>query len=416
MSTPVPVPRRVEHRRQRLRFAAMSVTASFSPDRIAASPGSTAALTLSLQNLTDAQRIVTLRAGGGLADQTLLQTESIHLDALETFEVPVVVDVTTSLPAGMHACVVEIDDEGEMHHPSATVEVLESSSFAARLEPPESRSATAGRHKVAIENSGNVPLMVELDVTTSEDVRAELAAPAINVDPGKTAKVELRISPHTRFWNGVPTVHPFSVGVGGSNGQSVALEGNYEQGPRVRPWFLPAVAGMLGALVLGALLWWLFLEPRVTDIAQREAAELDAIQDELIAEQVAAMELAAEEAAELPLGEPVDLRLDVVAGPASSNTTSFVFDEGGNNRVLSITDVIFQNPTGAVGTVELLRDDQVLQGSNMANFRDLDFHLVAPYRVESRSEIALRVTCETPGPGTASCEVAATILGFVDDR
>ena len=84
--------------------------------------------------------------------------------------------------------------------------------------------------------------------------------------------------------------------------------------------------------------------------------------------------------------------------------------------MLSITDIIFQNPTGAVGTVELLRDDDVLQGSNMANFRDLDFHLVAPYRVDSRSEISLRVTCDTPGPGTDSCQVAATILGFVDDR
>ena len=394
----------------------MSVTAMFSPDRISASPGDTAALTLQLQNLTDVERTVTLRAGGGLADQTVLQTETIYLDPDETFEVPVIIDASTSLRAGMHTCVIEVDDDGEVHHASATIEIHETSGFAARLEPPESRSASAGRHKVAIENAGNVPLMVELDVTTSEDVVAELAAPAINIDPGTTAKIELRIAPRLRFWNGSNLEHPFSVGVTGSNGESATLDGTFHQGPRVRPWFLPALVGMAGALLLGALAWQFVLKPQVEDIAREEAAELDDVQSSAIQEQVDAMEQAAAEAAELPLGEPVDLRLEVSAGPAASQTTSFLFDESGNGRILSITDIILQNPTGAVGTVELLRDDQVLQASNMANFRDLDFHLVAPYRVDSRSEISLRVACETPGPGTDSCNVAATILGFVDDE
>jgi hypothetical protein len=76
--------------------------------------------------------------------------------------------------------------------------------------------------------------------------------------------------------------------------------------------------------------------------------------------------------------------------------------------------VIFQNPTGAIGRLELLRDGEVLLDQEMANFRDLDFHLVAPFRVDSQSTIALRVTCETPGPGTDECEAAATIAGFVD--
>ena len=40
----------------------------------------------------------------------------------------------------------------------------------------------------------------------------------------------------------------------GSDNERVTLEGFYEQGPRVRPWFLPALAGMLGALLLGLAL------------------------------------------------------------------------------------------------------------------------------------------------------------------
>ena len=46
--------------------------------------------------------------------------------------------------------------------------------------------------------------------------------------------------------------------------------------------------------------------------------------------------------------------------------------------------------------------------------RDLDFHLVAPFRVDSGSSIGLRVVCSTPGPTVGECQVSATIVGFVD--
>lgn len=392
----------------------MSLTATFEPDRVSAAPGETAALTLQLENHSDEERVVKLRASGGLAAQTVLQTQTIFLDPNEHFEVPVIIDADAGLLPGIHSCIIELDHAGETIDAAATVEILEAAGYTARLEPAESRSASAGRHKVAIENAGNTAINVEVDVTASEDVVAELAAPGVSIDPGQTAKIELRIAPRLRFWSGAELEHPFSVGVTASNGESSTLEGTYTQGPRVRPWLIPALAGMLGSLILGTLAWFLLLRPSVEDIAREEAAELDDIQSAEIQTQVEQMQAAAAEAAELPLGEPVDRRLTVTAGPAAARTASLVFDENGSGRVLSVTDIIFQNPTGAVGTVELLRDDDILQSSNMANFRDLDFHLVAPYRIESRSELSLRVACETPGPGTNECEVAATIIGFVD--
>lgn len=398
----------------------MSVTVSLSPDRLSVSPGDTAALTLTVDNLTEEKQVLRLRTSGDLAQHTVLQTEWIHLEPTETFEAPVVVDVTASLPSGMHVCVINVGEDGAGAdadlQASATIDVVEASTFTARLEPPESRSASAGRHKVVIDNTGNVPLLVELEVTNSDDVTAELAAPAINIDPAKEARVELRVAARSRYWSGGTHDHPFSVALSASNGRSADLDGRFVQGPRLRPWFLPALVGLLASLLLGTLAWFLLLKPWIEDLARNTALELDELQNEEIQRRVEAMELAAEEASELPLGEPVDLRLDVTSGPASSNTTSFIFDESGRDRVLSITDVIFQNPTGAVGTVELLRNGEVLQASNTANFRDLYFHLVAPYRADSRGEISLRLTCVAPGPGSDQCQVAATILGFVDDR
>ena len=393
----------------------MSVTASFQPDRISVAPGETAALSLHLQNNTDAERMVTLRAGGGLAAQTLLQTETIYLEPNEHFEVPVIVDANVSLVAGPHSCVIEILDDKETSTAAATIEINSTEAWSARLEPQHSKSATAGRHKVAIENSGNVPVMVELLATSEPEVVTELAAPAVNIDPGKTAKVEIRVAPHTKFWNGAPVEHPFSLTVSGSNGEHSELDGIFEQGPRIRPWLLPAAVGMVGALLLGTLAWFTVLKPSVLDTAREEAAELDAIQQAELDDRVTAIEAAAAEAGELPLGDPTDLRLSVDAAPATTSTEEFDFDASGVGRILSISDVIFQNPTGAAGRVELLRDGDVLLDQEMANFRDLDFHLVAPLQIDSGSSISLRVTCETPGPGTDTCEAAATVVGFVDD-
>ena len=83
--------------------------------------------------------------------------------------------------------------------------------------------------------------------------------------------------------------------------------------------------------------------------------------------------------------------------------------------MLSVTDIVLQNPTGAVGTVSWLRNDEVLLQSELANFRDFDLHFVAPYQFDAGDEIVLEVTCRTPGSGQSSCPVGASLVGFEDE-
>jgi hypothetical protein len=402
----------------------MSVTASFEPDRITAAAGGTAALALHLQNNSDAESMVTLRPTGALAAQTVLQTETIYLDPNEHFEVTVIVDANATLVAGRHDCVVDVVHDKETATARATVDIDASAAWTAQLEPPRSKSGSVGRHKVAVTNAGNVGIMVELAPFSASGVVTEIAAPAVNIDPGQTAKVELRLAPVSKYWNGPIVEHPFTVDLTGSDGEKAQLAGVFEQGPRVRPWFGPALAGMAGSLLLGTLAWFTLLKPSVEDIARREATELDDARQAVTDQQVAEMQAAADEASQLPLGRPADVRLEVTAGAATSNSAGQVVDKGGSDRIFSITDVILQNPTGAVGRLELVRQsgsspsetaDDVLLDQELANFRDLDFHLVAPITFESNQTISLRLTCDTPGPGTDSCEVSATVVGFIDD-
>lgn len=394
----------------------MSVTASFQPEQSAATPGTKTTLTLHLQNNAMNERVITLSTAGELARQTMLSTESVRLDAGEHFEVPVTIDVDPALTAGTHACIVDVESDDTTTVAIGSIEVGMITAWTARLLPVRSAGSARGRHKIAIENRGNAPVNVAIAMVAETDVVSQVAAPSIDVAPGTSTNVALRVIPTMRFWTGPSIEHPFVVTAHSVDDDvTVDFGGVYEQRPRIPTWTVPALAGMLGALLVATLAWFALLKPEVEDIAREEATELDLQQQVLIDEQIDDIQAAAEAAARLPLGDPTDLRMSVSASPATTSSDAFDFDKSGTGRLLSITDVIFQNPTGAVGRLELLRDDQVLFDQEMANFRDLDFHLVAPLQVDSESTIALRLTCETPGPGTAECEGAATIIGFVDD-
>ena len=391
----------------------MSVTATFQPSTISSAPGTAAALTLLLHNDADTEEVVKLKSLGELAEHTVLQSETIYLDPGESFEVPVVIDVSPSMLSGNHTSGIEVSSgTGGKVTAEATISVEASVAYSVNLLPTRSRSGSSGKHQVVVDNTGNTPMLIEIAAEPHDSlVDIELAAPLVNVDPGKSAKVEIKVHPRARFWTGEPQEHPFTVNVEGSDHETHQFDGIFEQGPRVRPWFLPAAAGMVGALAVGTLAWFAVLRPAVESIADERAAAALEEQQLTFDEKVAELEAVAERARQLPLGVPADLRLNAEAPPGGSGNESYTV---GSDRVLSVTDIVFQNPGGAVGRVALLRNGEVLLESELANFRDLDQHFVAPFRFDESALVELRLDCVTPGPNEDVCSVGATVVGFVD--
>jgi hypothetical protein len=82
-------------------------------------------------------------------------------------------------------------------------------------------------------------------------------------------------------------------------------------------------------------------------------------------------------------------------------------------KTFTMTDVVFQNPKGDTGTISILRNQDVLFTSSLENFRDLDFHFVAPYVFPAGTSVTVRVDCGTPGAGGATCSAAASFSGFL---
>ncbi len=389
----------------------MPVTAKFIPESIELVPGAPTTLTLRLHNNEEAPQVVHLQSSGDLAEFVALDVDTAAIDSNQIFDIPVSIEVGRHVAAGGRQPAVELTSECGSATATVAAEIIARSEHSVELSPLRSRGSSSGRHTVRVVNSGNVDVTVDLSPDALDEEITLDVEPTFVVTPGATAQVALRVTPATTYWNGPAQEHPFVVGFTSSDGSTGELAGTYEQRPRVAGWVGPAAAGAAAALVIGALVWFTLLRPWVDDTAQNAAA--DAIEDDRAAlnDQIAELEAAAAEAEELPLGVPSDLRLSVAPAGGNSETDSQTI---GSGEQLAVTDVVFQNPSGAVGTVSLLRDGEVLLQSELANFRDYDLHLVAPYVFGESSEISLEVDCRTPGPGATDCPVGAAILGFVD--
>jgi hypothetical protein len=406
----------------------MAVTAKFFPDQLELAPNTPATLTLRLYNDDARARDVTLAAAGALTEHVRFDVATATLETNKIVDVFVTVLAPATVEAGTYTIAADV---GLVAHAvesqplesaatqsgvvvaTATVELPTHSDYTIALQPTQSRGSQRGRHSVRVANTGNVAIAVAVHVEASDsELIIELDQPLLTVAPGDVSELAVRVVPPHSYWTGPTTDHAFTLCATSTDGRTNELTGTYQQRPRVPNWVGPAAAGAGAALVVGVIIWLGLLRPWVTDTA--DSAAVDAIEQDRAALQnrIDELETAAREAEELPLGSPTDIRLDV-APAADSSEQAVANAESGT--ILSITDIVFENPTGAVGVVSLLRNDEILLRSELANFRDLDRHFVAPFQFDDNDTIVLEVECRTPGAGESACLVGALLVGFVDE-
>lgn len=322
--------------------------------------------------------------------------------------------------------------------PEGVLEVLPFLETTAELVPRTSQGRR-GRHQVAVDNRGNVPVTVLVDAVSDGDrVGFKVDPVGLSILPGEARFVSLKVVPRRRIWRGQPVTHPFVVGVAPQDSTPVELDGGYVQTPVVPKWLLWALLGLLLLLALLAAVWFGLLKPTIESQA-KEAAEEAAAPAAAQAEEAAAQaDQAAEEAggaatdakqaadeaeqggggdqggggSTRPRTRVTDIspRLHVV----DTGTASDTFDLPGRNDTLSLTDVVLSNPQGDFGLVQVIVDEQVRLEHALENFRDLDFHFVSP--IEVREDVSLRVVCREPGtppdaPPPTRCNVSVLLGG-----
>jgi hypothetical protein len=73
-----------------------------------------------------------------------------------------------------------------------------------------------------------------------------------------------------------------------------------------------------------------------------------------------------------------------------------------------VTDLVFANPNGRAGTLQLLRDGFVLITLRLENFRDLDFHYVTPIVIQTGQVLSAAANCTSSG----ACDPSVYYSGF----
>ena len=138
----------------------------------------------------------------------------------------------------------------------------------AELVPRTSRGSRGATHELAVDNRGNSRL--NADVTAGDQdqlLRFDVEPPGLVVEPGTAGFAKVRVKPRSRFWRGQPKTRAFKVAVQGEGGPPILLDGSLLQEALLPRWLIPALLGLLAALILLAVLWLTVLQPAIKSAA-----------------------------------------------------------------------------------------------------------------------------------------------------
>jgi hypothetical protein len=443
----------------------MGASASFEVSEISVEPGGQAEVRLRVRNTGSVVDSFTFEPVGVPAGWVTVTPAELRLfpETEEFVTVAVHPPRSSETPLGPMTFAIRVmsaeDPDGsvaeELH-----VEIAEFGQQGGELHPRTSTGRTRGVHELAIDNHGNAAIAAQLAGIDADNLLLfEIKPPSAIVEPGTAAIAIVTVKPRKRFWRGQPKSLPFQVLIDVEGKEPEIVDGHFVQRPMVPKWFWKALLALLVLLILLWLLWQTLLKPTVESAARDSVEELIEAEVEEIDERLDAAGIP-ELGEEPPLEEPggggapttTTTTPPATTDPASStdseNTTTTavpieepieevgavdfrieLVDENLGDAAsasqpvpagtrLEITDIVFQNPTGASGAITVKRGDETLFEVQMANFRDLDYHFVAPYVFEGGVDVIVQLFCATSGslqPVNApadSCRAAVSFAGF----
>jgi hypothetical protein len=302
----------------------------------------------------------------------------------------------------------------------------------AELVPRSSRGSRGATHELAVDNRGNVRLNASITAADPDQLLGfDVQPPGLVVEPGTAGFAKIRVSPAHPFWRGQPKTRPFKVAVAGDDGRPIVLDGSMLQEAILPRWLVPALLALLGLLVLAALLWALVLQPAI------KSASTQALADAGFTPKPSAASAAGGGGAPSPApggGSPSPAVSPAAGGASPSPAPSAgpptptpapvgngvpqdgrLAADGSNpssatfGSTFYMTDLVFANPNGRAGTLQLLRDGFVLISLRLENFRDLDFHYVTPIVIQKGQKLNFTASCSSSG----ACDPSVYYSGFV---
>jgi len=286
------------------------------------------------------------------------------------------------------------DPEGSVVE-EGTLEVSRFTDAAAELTPRTSHGRWRVRHDLALDNRGNTRLEAQITATDPDKLlNLRPHPPLLTAAAGAAAFGRLQVQPRKRFLTGPPKTHAFKVQVQPDGQSPITLDGTMLQEAILPPWFMRAILGLLALGLLAAALWFALLKPTIQTAAKEAVAQLQNGStngggggtrggggSNPVTSPSPGTPLSVGATA---LGNPTDGHLDPKAAtflvPSSST--------------LSVTDLVLENPGAETGSLRLQRNSNDLLVVMLDNFRDLDYHFVAPLTFTGGQAFRLTVSCQ----------------------
>ena len=411
----------------------MGALVSLASNALEAVPGSVASCTVTVKNIgtvVDQFTIDVLGDPGAFASAeppTLSLFPGAEGTAVVSFAPPRASStISGALPFGIRARSHEDPAGSAVEEGVLTVGTF-SDTFA-ELVPRASRGSRGATHELAVDNRGNARLNASITAADPDQLLVfDVQPPGLLVEPGTAGFSKVRVRPVKRFWRGQPKTRPFKVAVAGDGARPILLDGSMLQEAILPRWLLPALLALLGLLILAAVLWATLLQPAIKSAATQALADAGftpipsaaaggggggASPAPSSGSGSASPSPGASPSASASAGPPTPTPAPVGNGVPQDGRLSA---DGSNppsakfTSTFYMTDLVFANPNGRAGTLQLLRDGFVLITLRLENFRDLDFHYVTPIVIQKGQTLSFAASCTSSG----ACDPSVYYSGFV---
>jgi hypothetical protein len=296
----------------------------------------------------------------------------------------------------------------------------------AELIPRTAKGRSRARAQLALDNRGNIRVNARLTAADPDrKLNFAITPQALTAEPGTASFASIRLSPRQRFLTGPAKVSPYKVLIHQDGLPTITVDGAMQQEGLIPPMLIPLAIAAAALLLILLILWFVLLRPAIQSTAQQAAQNSAAVQA-ANAKADKALTAASAAAAGKPVpasaglatgpnpfsGDQWSSRLALNSGTGQGTSATLHLDANGG---VSITDLIFENPNGDSGTVQLKRGNEVLLSMRLENFRDLDFHYIAPLIFQGTNKDpngtnTITYSC-TPDSGSA-CTSSVQMSGY----
>jgi hypothetical protein len=426
----------------------MGVTAHLNNPRLGVEPGGETACEVQVRNAGSVVDQFTVDVVGFARDWAVIEPPTINLFpgaeaiARVVFRPPRNSQVQAGpVPFGVRVLSRE-DPRGSVVE-EGVVEVAPFSDLTVELVPSRSRGRRGGKHQLAVDNKGNRPVNAEVVAVDPEnELQIRVDPPVLIAEPGTTTMVRTRVKPQKTYLKGPEKRHPFQLLVVPDGGEAATADGVMTQEQLLPKWLLPAAAIVAALAVLGAVLWLTLVQPAIKSLARDQAQQQvkaisaqanEAKQTASAAQQQASQAAQAANDADkraggpgtpkpatpaVPVnpndpnvGDPTQFRIQTEASPVTDGSFQTFSFTAPDNKKLNVTDLVFENPAGDAGLIQLRIDDKVIRELGLANYRDLDGHFIVPLHLEAGQKLVVAVSCSKPGGGAAKCTPGVSFSG-----